>query len=68
MRQMISLNYDAGSRRVERLAKYETDVVKELGGRRQSEELEQDRRLIFSADCAEAFSVPSKYGIDRNAR
>jgi hypothetical protein len=67
MRQMISLNYDAGSRRVERQAS-EIVVAKQLGGWCQAEEPERDRRLVFSADCAEAFDIPSKYGVDRNVR
>ena len=62
MRHMISLNYDAGSRRTESLANEKAAVVG------LQEEPERDRRLIFSADCAEAFGIPSKYGIDRNVR
>lgn len=69
MRHMISLNYDAGSRRTESLANEKAGVAGlHVGGRRQAEEPERDRRLIFSADCAEAFGIPSKYGIDRNVR
>ena len=64
---MISLNYDAASRRVEQ----EIDgpfLGERAPGRGQARQPEQDRRLVFAANCAKAFAAPSKYGVDRNYR
>ena len=58
-RQLVSLNYSAQFL-------YERDVWTSGGEAADGEAI--DRRLLFSSDCANAFSRPSKYGVDRNVR
>ena len=76
MRQMISLNYDAVTRHVENEIKTIVGGKRAKGWREAAsssaaaagDNPELDRRLLFAADCADAFASPSKYGIDRNVR
>ena len=58
-RQMVSLNYSAQFL-------YEREVW--TSGGEAADGAAIDRRLLFSSDCANAFSRPSKYGVDRNVR
>ena len=59
VRQMVSLNYSAGFL-------YDREVWTSGGEATDSEAI--DRRLLFSADCAESFARPSQHGVRRNVR
>ena len=58
VRQMVSLNYSAGFL-------YDREVWTSGG---EATDSEADRRLLFSADCAESFARPSQHGVRRNVR